>query len=602
MRRYLANPNYAKNRGVPRITILLCLLALWLSAPRAGAQPAPAPEASGEADIAEAKRLFADAEVLRKAGDCDRAVVLYEKSRAKVASVPNTLNMAVCLRSLERSDEAFDLYVELLGALRANLTEEELASVAAEMDALKKTLGRLDVTGDLNAVVVVDGRKRGVLPLAAALLVTPGAHDVRLFKDGFEPFATVVRVKAAQSAQVAVRLVALTNAGRLAVGSSLKTGEVYVDGSPIGALPFEGQLAPGEHVVQVVGGDSGSSPVSVTVIAGQTVTVSPPTYPLGGKIIVATEPASATVSIGDVDLGQGVWRGRLPVGRVTIAASENGYTTARREIDVTIDDASRRIDLVLVVDESHPRWAAEDRGRIGIEAFGGLQLAPSLGSGPEASCDVLTCDDPLAVGGIAGVRVGYELPIRLGFELVGGFMTISKDVARSIDDGYRNAAGDEIAVRYELSDALSLRGGFVGGAIGYRLPVAGPFEIKGRAMLGVVFLNASDTITGSAQSTGEAAALNVLDNGGSSLAVNVLLAPEIDFDLRFGDMSFGVGLIVGYLALNGPESEIGDMHVVAGCDAAGDVGCAPGEMLAEGELAHGAFVFFLPGVHVGYQF
>src|SRR6185295_11202360 len=80
-----------------------------------------------DATLAKAKQLFDEADALRKAGDCERALPLFERSRALYPSVPNTMNAAPCLTQLGRIDEALDLEELLLARHRGELRPDELA-------------------------------------------------------------------------------------------------------------------------------------------------------------------------------------------------------------------------------------------------------------------------------------------------------------------------------------------------------------------------------------------------------------------------------------------------------------------------------------------
>jgi hypothetical protein len=110
-------------------------------APRAsGSRAAPTP-----AQLEEAKRLFREGNELRRTGDCERALELYLRSRAIVASVPNTINTAFCLNELKRYDEALELYEELMVRFSAELSEEDRLSLSPVMNTLRQQTASLDI-------------------------------------------------------------------------------------------------------------------------------------------------------------------------------------------------------------------------------------------------------------------------------------------------------------------------------------------------------------------------------------------------------------------------------------------------------------------------
>lgn len=565
------------------------------------ATPPPAPDPSET----EARRLFAEAEGLRKAGSCERAAVLYLESRALFESVANTLNGAVCLAKIGREDEALELYQALVGRMRDQLSGEELAAIGPEMQRLRAMLGTIDVAGDVGAQLVIDGRARGTLPLAGPIPIRPGAHDVRVVKDGFRPWATTVDAKVGQVTAVRATLEPLAASGRLVIASPA-SGELVVDGAPVGPLPFDGALAPGPHVIQVVAGDSGSGLMAVTIVEGQRTEVTPALAPLGGRIEVVTEPLTARLLVDGIAVGTGRWRGRLPVGGQSVEAEEEGYRRVVRELDVGIDDEAQRITLTLERVEDHPRWATLEQGASGafwIEALGGLAVAPSLGSGAEGSCESATCEGAAPLGFTAAIRVGYELPIRLSFEVAGGALSIGRDLTRTTETSYVDATGGDVPVSYAIEDALRARGGFVAGGIGYRLPVAGPFELRAHALFGLMFLDAEDGASGTGSAYGATAPLRVTRAEDPSLGINFLVAPELDFDLRFDGLVVGLGVAANVVLLGGPNTGLGDVFVEGGCDpAAPSAGCAPGQAFVRDEPAYGTFVAIVPSAHVGYRF
>ena len=110
--------------------------------------------------------------------------------------------------------------------------------------------------------MVIDGRARGVLPLAAPLRVSAGSHGVRVYKEGFAAFEARIDVAGQATVAVDVHLDALMESGRLRVTEQeQKVVEVIVDNVDVGAAPWEGSLAIGDHMVVLRGeGRSGRSP------------------------------------------------------------------------------------------------------------------------------------------------------------------------------------------------------------------------------------------------------------------------------------------------------------------------------------------------------
>lgn len=602
----------------PRLVALLAILGVALlpailgAQPHAGANP-PGPSSSAEATetadeqggLAEAKRLFRAGNELRRAGDCARALELYLKSRALVPSVPNTWNAAVCLDRLRRPDEALELFETLLTDLRQELTRADYASVTKSVSRLRKQVGSINVMANVDGFLVIDGRARGSLPLVAPVRALPGSRKVRIMKDGYQTFETTVEVQAGKTTDLDARLEPLVTAGRLRIDApGLGGADVYVDGAWVGQVPWEGQLAPGEHRFLVRRGDVGSAPRAVRVVEGQTVTAAAQPLPLGPEVRVLVTPHTAELRIGEVAVGHGRWQGRLPLGDHRIAAREEGYVAQERA--VTIDaDSHGDVTLRLPVDEDHPRWGVLG-GQIWIEAFGGPAFAPSLGSDAEATCDTATCSaDPIALGFVAGGRVGYEFPFRLSLEVAGGYLSLRKQLSRSVPSFYDVGSPPiRVPTRYELEDDIRLAGGLAVAGVGYRLPLGETFQLRGHALAGVFFGSASDAPTGSVHVDGSRAEVTLLGADEAVTFADLLILPELQLGARFDGLSVNVGLMVGIFALRGPSYPTAGLLVVRpDCDGStANAGCVPGSAVVDAESAYGTFVALLPTASLAYAF
>ena len=261
---------------------------------------------------------------MRELGDCQRALEFYARSRALVASVPNTLNAGLCLTQLGRFDEALEAYESVVTEFRDKLTAEEQQAMGPEMAGLRKKVGAVDVSANVNGSLVIDGRSRGTLPLLSPVRVLPGSHVVRVLHEGWATFETRVDVSVGQSVPVDAILRLLANAGRVQIAESALAGaDVFVDGALVGAVPWEGALAPGVHRFQVRKGEIGSGPTEITVIQGQTVKPPFQVGPLGPELRLLVEPPSADLWLDTVAIGSGRWQGRLPLGRHAKYASDS---------------------------------------------------------------------------------------------------------------------------------------------------------------------------------------------------------------------------------------------------------------------------------------
>lgn len=597
-------------RGARLALVTLALVTARNAAAQAPATPPePAPPVEpvpDEVRLAQAKELFRQGNSLRSAGDYERALDFFRRSRALVASVPNTLNAALCLDQLGRYDEALELYQELLTRFSAELTESDRTSIGPAMEGLRKRLGRLDVSSNVDGALLIGGRPRGTLPLTSPVPVMPGTQRVRVLKDGYETFEATVTLEAGATVTLDAKLKKLERAGKLRVDDpGLAGADLFVDGGMVGKLPWEGTLTPGRHLYFVRRGDLGSAPATAIVVEAQTVLVGVRAEPLGPDLAVVVEPATAELSIDGVPLGQSGFQGRLPIGAHTLSAREPGYVTETRAAPITRERAGRVV-LRLKVDADHPRWASQTSGHAWVDAFGGPAFAVSLGSDAESACGEDRCSARgLVVGAMAGLRLGYELPVGVSFDLAGGILVLGTGLTREQDDGF-GRPGQITATSYRYTDDIQLTGPFVAAGLGYRHAVAGPVGVGGRVHLGVAFPSARDSIEGDATANGRTVPTEVEGSGAGVRAAAFFAMPEIEARLELGKAHVGIGFAVILSVLEGPESDLGETRVAGqACNpnaSPAPIDCAPRESLVAGERAWGPFIAWRPGVHVGYTF
>ncbi|XYH96245.1 PEGA domain-containing protein [Sorangium sp. So ce1128] len=567
---------------------------------------APLPPASPDEALARAKELFQAGNELRKTGDCQRALELYLRSRQVVASVPNTLNAAFCLDQLGRYDEALELYETLLTELRAELGEPERKGVASTVAGLRARIGSVLVSSNVDGLVLIDGRPRGRLPVAGPIRLLPGGHTLRVVKDGWRTFETILTVRIAEITTVDAKLEPLASTGRLKIEDERLVGaELFLDGTLIGQLPWEGALAPGPHFYSVRKGSFGSAPREANVIAGQLAVATVEAGPLGEEVRVVAQPLSAALTINGVPVGNGQWRGALPLGRHTFEAHEPGYfaRTLRTNIERSM---TGDIVLPLAIDESHPRWGRKV-GVFRLEAVGGYAFASSLESDAEQSCDRFDCSGASRpAGALAGLRGSYQFPIGAAIELTAGYMLLRTEFERSLDATYTDprGGGGKLPIRYAFHDDLQMAGVtvIVGGS--YHHELSSWLDVGGALGLGVVLAEASDEVTGTASDAQRTVGVVVSSGGKAVRYASPFAMPELRLRLKLGRLSASAGLGVGFFLVDGPPFETGNTNVVdRQCDEQNPtVDCAPGKKVIFEELAQGRFTMFFPNLSVGYRF
>lgn len=378
---------------------------------------------------------------------------------------------------------------------------------------------------------------------------------------------------------------------------------LIIDGAVVGPAPWEGPLAPGTHIVQLIAGEKGSKLQRVTVNEGQIALARPQLQPLGPELQVKAHPRTAQVAIDGLVVGEGTWIGRLVTGAHEIEVSEDGYHTRKESFESRAGDPLATVSVDLEIDREHPRWPKPPTvsGDFWLGAFGGYAGSPSLGGDAGASCPDACSGSIAAHGGIVGLRAGYRFPIRLSLELGGGYAIFGSSFTRDVPSTF--GANGQHALTYRIEDNVLVRGPFITVAASYRLSMNDWLSLEGRAAFGVVFAAASDDLNATATAGGTSAEI-VVANRDLARAVTILVAPEIGAVADVGAVDLSLSLAVPIFPLVGPELTNGPI-APSGEPDPNNPGAAtnvPASTMTSGEKAWDTFVMFSPQVGVGYDF
>ena len=516
--------------------LLLVLGALVASAP-AAAQRAQRRPAAADAH-GQAKAHFTRGVAHADRGEWDAALVEFLRSRELFPTPKNTYNAAVCLRRLQRFDEALEMYESLFRDF-SGVPAEERKAAERELTELRASVGTIELRGGVpGALVVVDGRPRGALPLSSPIRVGAGTHTVQVTREGLAPFEARVEVAGTQAASVEVTLATLTAGGRLrVVERSGKVLDVVVDGAVVGKTPWEGMIAPAEHVVHLRGADgSGTQPEIVTVKRDAPASIELVAEPLRSGLRAHVLPSSAQVSIDGVAIGAGGWDGRLRPGAHTIEARLVGHRPLRREVGL-VAGQDTVVDAVL-----EPEARAEPlRASFAVELDVGLPLGLATGGELAASCaGACSASPPIGLRAVlhgayltgSGVGVGLDLGTLVAFRS----LTARPERLAPVGIPSGNAGA--------VDDALRLAALTVGPSVHYRVDGGG---LLLRAGGGLLLGRARDVRTGALETT--KGARYEVDHGESDGASYVYVAPELRVGWRLGrrfELDAGVELLMAF--------------------------------------------------------
>jgi hypothetical protein len=433
------------------------------------AQTAPAPDAGAAPDDAEkrkdeAKVRFQRGLELVQNESWDAALAEFLASRKLFPTRVALKNAALSLRQLKRYVEALAMYNELLTQFSSSIPPEERKTIDDAITQLKQTVGEVQINSDQpGSTVVLDGQQLpGVTPMGA-VGVNAGTHTVRISKEGFEAAEAQVLVAGGQRETVNAKLKALSTIGRLVVNESAgKTLDVVVDGAVVGKTPrYEGVLSVGPHTVLLKGeGNLGTPPSQANVKENQAATLTLSAVELDSEIRIEPVPANASVFVDSVQIGNGVWEGRLQSGAHEIEIAGEGFIAYRKTTTLT-KGKKELVKVRLERDLSNPMWSAGFVPHLYLEVFGGAMLAPigGLGGDADKACTGSKCKtSPFPLGFLAGARGGYQFIKGFSGELGAGFFYLGEKMTRK---GVVATADHGTLTSDDYKDETTMAGPFV---------------------------------------------------------------------------------------------------------------------------------------------
>jgi PEGA domain len=497
------------------------------SAPTAAPSAAPAPSAAAPVvdNKAEALDRFNKGIKLFEQGAYEAALAEFRASRAKFPTRSALSNSAAALKKLGRFSEALEALEGLLSEF-PTMPEPDKAAAQKEIAELKELIGYLVLElAETDAQVVVDGRELGKSPLSGPVRVSGGTHLVRIFKEGFAPFEKSVEVASKATLRVPVALKAIARGGRLRVTEQQgKALSVLVDGVPVGKTPWEGTLPEGKHSVLLRGeGDLGSQPATASVSQREPASITLVAEPQPCSLRVDPTPVNAKVSLDGVELGQGVWEGRLRCGGHAVDIAAEDFLRITRGISLS-EGQQTLVKESLEQDPSSERWKVKNPPRVFFE----LRAAPLLGS---LGGDVGAAKG-VGLGVLPSLSVGYRLGVGLGFSAEAGYMYIAQ---KAVDPAAKLTPVGLAPNLGQTEDARSVGGVALG--IGLSFDRGDKFVIGGRLGAGVVLAQYKDTRTGTfvmARPEDPKTPYAIPSTTVRGALKSVYVAPELRFGVRLG--------------------------------------------------------------------
>jgi hypothetical protein len=410
-----------------RTLLVLALAQLGVALPALAQEAPPSP-------TAEAQQLIEQGEQLRRAGELGLALRAFERANRRSPSERALRNIAETHHALGNYAAAYLTYQRRLQQYRDRLDDTARTRTAQALAELEGLTGQIAVERfAAGARVTLNGHHMGTTPLRAPLRVNRGWFNLGVTRPGCQALSRHVEV-GAEVVRISGPLLPLAATGRLRVKPAPPVAsQLQVDGKPVGPLPWEGELAVGEHTLQAVGENHQSAPLKVQVQPGWRV-LQLTLNPRPGSVTVKAPSPDTRIFIDRAYVGQGEWAGQLPAGNHTLVVRRPGYPDHRAGFlvqpgarlllrpappaaaAVPVGPPARPAEppaRAVSPPRTLPEPAATDDavGVYGAVLFAGMFGVASThqyGSDCPAESAGGSCDASAPIGGGLGLRLGYS--------------------------------------------------------------------------------------------------------------------------------------------------------------------------------------------------
>ena len=275
---------------------------------------------------------------LPKAGGPGTVTLLSDPSGARVFLDEQRLGQTPF--SGEVPPGAHKIVVELQGFVRqereVTFREGHDVELSFSLSPLPKDPALSIESVPAGATVQIDGKQKGVTPWIGPL--EAGRHQVVLKKAGQREIASDFEMPEGRDMSMRLELpAAAANAAPRLVVISLPEGvKVMIDGAEVGETPWAGAVKPGPHelVLSIPGYLPETRKVDAKANREMEVSFALQRVPGPGKIIVATEPVGADVSVDGKAAGQSPITLEVQPGEHDIEAAKAGFKSVAQKISV----------------------------------------------------------------------------------------------------------------------------------------------------------------------------------------------------------------------------------------------------------------------------
>jgi hypothetical protein len=254
--------------------------------------------------------------------------------------------------------------------------------VEEEIRRLRGLLVELTISVNVaGATVFVDSLEVGTSPLGSPVQIQAGrVHNVEARREGYRSARREVSVAEGDTPPpVELELVRL--AGRLNVEVNVSGAQVYLDGQLLGPAPWQGEVALGDHQLEIRAEQHEIHRESISVAEGGEIARTVELEIEGGaaQLVVASDVEGAAVFLDGREVGQTpLTLEALPSGVHQLRVERQGYVTYDGEVALQAGRiATANLDLIEPDAGVHRAWFWSMLG-LGLTAGVGAVIASGL--------------------------------------------------------------------------------------------------------------------------------------------------------------------------------------------------------------------------------
>lgn len=336
------------------------------------------------------------------------ASALFDRARELHPSFETERRIADIYASTGRVLQARATYEAALQQFVASLSPEQRALAERALSELTDAVALFDPELDLpDAELTLDGAAMGRTPLAAPVALDPGPHQIEIRKPGY---LTLTQTVVLHSGENRLRLTLSPRPANVVVSVSPSIrATLLVDGRPVGNLPWQGQLPPGEHVLmaQAENGASQARHVVLAPASSSSLILALVVQP--AELWIQTGSEQAEIYLDQRLVGRGLWRGTLQAGPHRLRVEREGYRPHQLDLDLRAGETFR---------VEHVPWEGMEGNAgvpregltAGLDLFGILSPTATNAISEDCPADRQSggCSWFGPFGGGADLRLGYK--------------------------------------------------------------------------------------------------------------------------------------------------------------------------------------------------